>query len=247
VKRISSRVANAVRVRLLGDATPDAVCGDRRAVGAGAVKLWKPGLLVLGLVAAGFALRSAPGGAGGLIDRAGAEGRTAFVLGAAALCAVGLPRQIAAYAGGYAFGLWPGMALALLAQLLGCVLDLAWARLLGRAWAQDIMRRRLGGRLARLDAFLAANPFSATLMLRLLPVGNNLLLNLLAGISGIAAAPFLAATAVGYVPQTLVFGLLGAGTRVDRASQVGLGVALFLASAALGWVLLRRFREVAVA
>ncbi|MBV9538243.1 MAG: VTT domain-containing protein [Acidisphaera sp.] len=205
--------------------------------------LAKTVLLALGLVVAGLALRWASGGTGVLLHEAGAQGRLAFVLAATVLCAVGVPRQIAAYAGAYAFGLGPGMALALVAQVAGCTADLLWARILAREWT----RRRLGTRLARIDAFLAANPFPATLMLRLLPVGNNLLLNLLAGISGIAALPFLAASTLGYLPQTIVFGLLGAGSRIDGPSQIGLGIALFAASAALGLVLLRRVRGSAVA
>ena len=91
----------------------------------------------------------------------------------------------------------------------------------------------------RLDRFLAANPLTATLTLRLLPVGNNLVLNLLAGVSAMAAAPFLGATLVGYIPQTLVFALAGSGTQVDRTHQIGLAAALFVASAALGLLLLR--------
>lgn len=206
---------------------------------------WRPALLLAGLLAAGLLVRALPGGGAdhwlaALKSMPPAAAGGAFVLLAAAMCAVGVPRQVAAYAGGYVFGLWGGIALAMAGQLLGCIVDFAWARAVGRAW----MARRLSGRLARLDARLAANPFLATLTLRLLPVGNNLALNLLAGVSGVAAVPFLAATAVGYVPQTVVFALVGAGTRVARGTEIGLGVALFAAAAALGGLLLRRLRAV---
>ena len=95
------------------------------------------------------------------------------------------------------------------------------------------------GRLAGVDRFLAARPFAATLTLRLLPVGNNLALNLLAGLSAMRPWPFLAATVLGYLPQTLVFALAGSGVQLAKTVQVGLGAALFLASAALGIILLR--------
>ncbi len=203
--------------------------------------LARPLLLLAGLVAAGLALRQMPGLAPqAMLERwvtgQGPLGALAFVAGGGALCALGLPRQAVAFAGGFALGAWTGGALALLAMLAGCTLDFAWARGVARDWA----RRRLRGRGARLDAFLAANPFTATLTLRLLPVGSNVVLNLLAGVSGVAFAPFLAATALGYLPQAAVFALLGSGTRVERGAQLWLGLALFAASAGLGLVLLRR-------
>ena len=83
-----------------------------------------------------------------------------------------------AFAGGTAFGALAGTQLSIAATVLGCATSFFYARLVGRDWA----RRRLSGRLARVDRFLAENPFTATLTLRLLPVGNNLALNLLAGL-----------------------------------------------------------------
>jgi uncharacterized membrane protein YdjX (TVP38/TMEM64 family) len=160
-------------------------------------------------------------------------------LAGAAACSVGVPRQAVAFAGGYAFGLWGGAALSMTAQLLGCLGTFGWARLVGRDWAA----RRMGRRLARADRFLAANPFTATLILRLLPIGNNVALNLLAGLSRIRPAPFLAASALGYVPQTAIFVLLASGVRVEKPTQLALALALFCGSALLGLILLRRRRQ----
>lgn len=199
---------------------------------------WRPALLLFGLVAAGLALRA--WGLDGHVLEAGERGPVLFVVLAAGACALGVPRQVAAYAGGLAFGFWAGTGLALAAMVLGCVASFVWARLVAREWARERMRRVWGGRLARVDAFLAANPFTATLTLRLLPVGNNLALNLLAGVSGVPARPFVLASAVGYVPQAAVFALLGGGVRVAQGVQVGVAVALFAASAALGVLLARR-------
>ncbi len=211
----------------------DLTAAASRAGGAGA-GLLKAGLLLCGLVAAALAARGL--GAGFLANaRATPMGAATLVLSGALLAAAGVPRQAVAFAGGYAFGAWRGGALALVAQMLGCALDFWWARTIARAWATRFLR----GRLARADRFLALRPFTATLTLRLLPVGNNLVLNLLAGVSGLRPAPFLAASLLGYVPQTAVFALAGSGTHLNRSVQLGLGAALFLASAALGMVLLR--------
>jgi uncharacterized membrane protein YdjX (TVP38/TMEM64 family) len=194
-------------------------------------------LLAAGLAAAGFVLdRLDPHALRGMSP-------AAFVLAGALLCAIGLPRQAVALAAGYARGAAYGTALALLAMLLACALDLAWARLVARDWA----RRRLGDRLARLDRFLTRRPFAATLTLRLLPLGNNLLLNLAAGVTAVPALRFLTASALGYLPQTIVFALVGSGARVGRGTELLLGALLLLASGALGaWLLRSRPEAMAV-
>lgn len=198
--------------------------------------LGRPALLLAGLVAAALALHAlAPEWAALAPGKAGIG---AFLLAATLACAVGAPRQAAAFAAGYAFGFWEGAGLAWLAAALACGADFFWARLVARDW----VRRRLRGRMARVDHFLAAHPFSATLAVRLFPVGNSLVVNLIAGVSAVGAAPFLAASVLGYLPQTAIFALLGNGVHVGRAVQLAVGVALFAASGVIGAVLFRQFR-----
>ena len=155
---------------------------------------------------------------------------------------MGVPRQAVAFLGAYAFGVAIGTALALLATLAGCGLSFFWARLVARDWAERRMSGRFGRRLRPLRDSLLASPFGATLALRLLPLGNNLALNLLAGMAGVAFLPYLAASAIGYLPQTLVFAFLGKGVRVDGARQLALAAGLFVVSVAIGFWLLRRDR-----
>ena len=124
-----------------------------------------------------------------------------FILVGTAASAAGIPRQGVAFLGGYGFGAAAGTGLAMLAQVLGCALSFGWARLVGRGWAERRLAGRFGRRLRPLRDALAANPFGAMVALRLLPVGNNLALNLLAGMAGIAALPFLAGSALGYLPR----------------------------------------------
>ncbi len=202
--------------------------------------LWKPALLLCGLLAAGLALRSGWGRAA--LDTPAEAGPAVFVLVGTLACAVGIPRQVVAYAAGLGFGTWAGCLLAMLAELGGCLADFLWARLVARAWVS----RRITGRLARLDQQLSRYPFDATLTLRLLPMGSNILLNLLAGVSAVALAPFLLASAIGYLPQTIVFAMLGGGVRVDRSAQLVLAALLFIAASALGIWLMRRIRALPV-
>jgi uncharacterized membrane protein YdjX (TVP38/TMEM64 family) len=204
-------------------------------------------LLVLGLAAAGLVLRAlgaTPGTA--WVDRyvrdQGLLGESVFVLGAAAATAVGLPRQAVAFLGGYAFGAAEGIFLAMLGQLSGCLIAYGWARAVGGAFAERRLAGRFGPRLRPLVAVLRENPFGTTLALRLFPAGSNLALNLLAGMARAAALPFLAATLLGYLPQTVVFALLGKGVRVDGAWQLGLSAVLLAGSVALGLWIMRRHR-----
>lgn len=204
------------------------------------MKAWQPLLLLAGLTAALLALRASGFDARQAVDGAGRHGPLAFVAFGALACALSVPRQVTALAGGFAFGFWPGVALAMLAQILGCAVDFALARSLGRPAALRFLERRAGGRLRRMERFLSERAFTTTLTLRLLPVGNNVALNLVAGASSTAAAPFLLASLIGYVPQTVVFALAGSGAGLSDGSQLMLAAGLMLVSVAIGITLLRR-------
>lgn len=207
------------------------------------------GLLLLGLLGGGLVLRGFAGHLDtALIDQLvvgqGITGQVVYVLLAAASCATGVPRQVAGFAAGYAFsaalGLPLALALATLAQVLGCALDFFWARVVARDW----VRQRLRGRLARLEAVLAANPFTVTLIVRLLPVGNNTAFSLLGGASSARALPFLTASGLGYLPQTLVFVLAGGGAQSAGWAQILFAGGGFAASVLLGLWLYRRHRGI---
>ena len=80
------------------------------------------------------------------------------------------------------------------------------------------------------------------LLIRLLPLGSNLVTNLVAGVSSANALGFFAGSVLGYVPQTIIFALLGSGINLDPALRITSSVLLFMLSAALGVYLYRRYR-----
>jgi uncharacterized membrane protein YdjX (TVP38/TMEM64 family) len=168
------------------------------------------------------------------------QGALLLVGAGGAMMAAGLPRQVLALTGGYGCGAPAGMAVALLGQMLGALLDYGAARFLAAGLVQRLLARPSARRTYR---FLAAHPFTATLTLRLLPVGSNVTLNVLAGASHLRAVPFFAASLLGFLPQTIVFALLGSGTQVGKGTQLVLGMALFAAASAGGFVLYRRTRR----
>ena len=59
----------------------------------------------------------------------------------------------------------------------------------------------------------------------------------------IGAAPFFAGSALGYIPQTVVFALLGSGINLEPELRIGASVVLFALSAVLGVHLYRRYRQ----
>lgn len=169
----------------------------------------------------------------------GMSGELLFVAVGALAAALAMPRQVISFLGGYAFGLMTGTLLALIAITLACALSFLCARWLGR----QFIAARFGPRIQRIDAFLSCNPFTMALLIRLLPVGNNLLTNLTAGVTSVRAFPFILGSMLGYIPQTLVFVLIGSGVNVDPTLRIGLAVVLFLVSGMLGVWLYRKYRH----
>jgi uncharacterized membrane protein YdjX (TVP38/TMEM64 family) len=199
-------------------------------------------IFIASLVAVGYLLQASA------LDKAwidtdirgqGIAGEALFVAVGVLFTAIGLPRQIVAFLAGYAFGLVTGTALAVLAMVGGCVLAFVYARLLGR----EFVASRFPARVGRIDAFLRDNPFSMTLLIRFLPVGSNLLTNLAAGVSSVGALAFIVGSAIGYIPQALVFALAGSGITIDPVARISLSIALFVFSGILGIYLYRRNRH----
>ena len=85
--------------------------------------------------------------------------------------------------------------------------------------------------------------FAKVVALRLQPLGTNLATNLAAGALGVRLGPFVAASCVGYAPQTLVFALAGGGIADGSRLQTIVAAVLFVVSLALGAVLVGRHRR----
>ncbi len=202
--------------------------------------------LILSLLGLGLLLKNA--GLDHLFERQwidenvrgnGLHGYIVFLTAGSLITGVGLPRQVVAFFGGYAFGFLAGLLLGTLAALGGCILAFYYARLFGR----DLVRRLFPEKLQRFDEFVGGHPFSMTLIVRLLPVGSNLATNLIAGVSRIKKSGFFAGSFIGYLPQTLVFALAGSGLTVGSHWQILLSIALLVLSGILGVRLYRSMRH----
>lgn len=203
-------------------------------------------LLIVSLVAFGYLLEVTE--LGSHLDKAwidtevrgkGFTGALLFVAAGTLFTGIGLPRQMIGFLGGYAFGFLWGTVFSLAATALGCIASFFYARWLGRS----LIKARFPERIRRLDDFISGNPFSMTLLIRLLPVGSNLATNLAAGVTRVSPMAFFLGSALGYVPQNAVFALAGSGINLNPVFRISLATALFIISALLGVYLYRRFRH----
>jgi len=108
-------------------------------------------------------------------------------------------------AGGYFFGIGPGTVYAIMGATLGAVLAFLIARYLMR----DVIERRYGSRVVRLNSALHDNGVSYLLVLRLVPFMPFFLINLLVGLTRVPLMRFVWTTAVGIFPATFLLAFAG--------------------------------------
>ena len=176
------------------------------------------------------------------VSDTGLEGRFIFLVVATFLVSIGFPRQIISFLAGYAFGLNYGAVLALISCTIGCSIAFFFARFVGRDWINSKFPRRL----AKADQFFSANTFTTTLLIRFMPAGSNFVTNLVAGVSGARAISFIGSSMLGYIPQTVIFALLGSGFIIDLEFRIILSIVLFVASILLGLFLYRKYKRVSI-
>ncbi|WP_371375679.1 TVP38/TMEM64 family protein [Thalassotalea aquiviva] len=150
----------------------------------------------------------------------------------------GLPRQIAAFMAGYAFNTLYGTLLATFAAMMGCAITFYTARIFFR----PIIMRFWPEKVILINRFLQQQTFTKTLILRLLPVGNNFLLNATAGIGQVPSIRYIFASYIGFFPQMIIFALMGSGISVLSGWQIGFSLILVLIATVLSLRLYRRHK-----
>lgn len=176
---------------------------------------------------------------GAWLEAKGLLGIAAFIALGALATSMGFPRQMVAFIGGVAYGVSTGLMLSLIAAIMGCCLTVIVSRRYFAAWVV----KRYPNAIKQLQLVLDKDVFLKILILRLQPLGTNLLTNTCIGFTSVSLRLFLAASAVGYVPQMLVFNLLGSGVRVGSQAQLALSGALLAFSILLGLFLFKKHRR----
>jgi uncharacterized membrane protein YdjX (TVP38/TMEM64 family) len=170
----------------------------------------------------------------------GLRGMLYFMLIGALVTSIGCPRQLVAFLGGYAFGFVDGALLSTLGVGVGCVISLFFARIVIRPF----VNRRFPHRVVKINHFLSVNPVVKTIVIRLLPIGNNLVTNLIVGVTAVKARYFVIGSLIGYFPQMAIFALMGKGVVIMSAWKIGLSILLFFISSSLSVRLYRQYKAV---
>jgi len=169
----------------------------------------------------------------------GINGVVLFLALATGLLSVGIPRQVVAFLAGYAFGFTEGFIYATLAATTSCALCFTVSRLWARRW----VNKRFPEKITKINDFLLERCFLKTIVIRLLPIGNNLLTNLAAGVTAVKPQSFILGSAIGYIPQMIIFSLMGKGVVVQSGWKIALSVMLVGASALLSVYLYHCYKQ----
>lgn len=157
-----------------------------------------------------------------------------------------LPGSLVAAANGVVFGLGWGVLLSWIGGVAGASASFWIARLFGQDLASRLAGKRLQGR---------HNPFDGdygvwlVLMIRLLPVVSIDVLSYAVGLSRMRFSHFILATAIGMIPGTVAWTMVGhdfayAQSSIWRASL--LGIAAVVAYLGMRWWIGRQRRQLKV-
>ena len=74
-------------------------------------------------------------------------------------------------------------------------------------------------------------------IVRLMPVGSNLVTNVAAALAGLSRRSVLLGSLPGYLPQSLLFSYAGRGVALQDSDKIWISLALLVGSTALAWYL----------
>ncbi len=135
----------------------------------------------------------------------------AFLAAYLGIVALSLPGgTVATLAGGFLFGLFPGVLFNVLGAGTGAVLVFLAAR---TGFGADLARKleTAGGKAARLQAALRKNEWSVLFLMRLVPLVPFFIANLIPAFVGTSLFRFAISTFLGIIPGALVFTSVGSG------------------------------------
>jgi len=147
-------------------------------------------------------------------------------------------------AGGFLFGSLWGPLYVNIGATTGATLAFLAARYLFRQWVE----RKFGDRLGPIQDGFAKNAFSYLLTLRLIPFFPFFLVNLLSGLTRVKVSTYVAATAIGIIPGSVVYAFAGRQLGTINALSELVSPRILLAFSLLGVLILvpvvyRKFTE----
>lgn len=172
------------------------------------------------------------------VAAAGPWGPLVYVVGHVLVSLVPVPKNLLAVIAGAVFGVAAGLVVAWVGAMAAALTGFWIARRLGRRRVTAVA----GPRIERAQQALRERGFLAVVVARLAPVVPFTLVNYGAGVSEVSRRDFVLGTALGVVPGTVAYVLVGGSAGAD-ATTIGLfGAAGVLLLVATG-VLARRLRR----
>jgi uncharacterized membrane protein YdjX (TVP38/TMEM64 family) len=144
----------------------------------------------------------------GWVAEAGLLAPLAYIALYVAVAALSVPGGLfLTVAGGFLFGTWEGGLCALLGASLGATVLF----LIARSSLGEVLRRRAGPFLRRVEAGFQENGASYLLVLRLVPLFPFWLVNLVPAFFGVRLRTFVLCSFFGMAPASFVYASVGAG------------------------------------
>ena len=182
---------------------------------AAALALWAWQHFHLGQLLTLDSLKSSRESLAGLVQQHPVASAALFFVAYVAMAAMSLPgATILTLAGGAIFGFWTGLLLVSFASSIGATL----AFLVARHLLRDSVQARFGKQLAPINEGMQRDGWLYLLTLRLLPVFPFFVVNLLMGMTPIAASRFYWVSQLGMLAGTVVY--VNAGTQLAGLNSV---------------------------
>ena len=119
-----------------------------------------------------------------------------------------IPGQAAAFAGGFIFGFWKGWALTTLGLVIGSLIAMSLARLLGISLVRKVVPDSI---IQRFDSVISDGGYMTFFMIFLLPALPDDAVCFLAGLTKLKLLPLSVVCLLGRAPGMAVLSLTGAG------------------------------------
>ena len=159
----------------------------------------------------------------GWVREAGMLAFLVYMLVYAVVTAFSIPGgAVMTIAGGFLFGPWLGGALTVVGATIGATILFLAARYA----LADLLRRRAGASIKKMEDGFRENALSYMLFLRLIPAFPFFLVNLVPAFLGVGLGTYVIGTLIGIIPGSLVYASLGDGFSaiVEQGGDINLGI-----------------------
>ena len=147
------------------------------------------------------------------------------------LAFIGAPQWMLITGTVLAFGVWEGGTLSWLGSLISASLGFG----IGHKFGAERLQRVDTKLVKKITTAVRKNGFMTSLVVRLVPTGPVVLVNLAAGVSRMKFTHFIAGTAIGIIPKILIICLISQGLIFGLSGSM---MAVFFAGLAIAAILL---------